>query len=142
MRKRHFIAVLAATVVLGGCSWLFPKAKSEAPEVTVKNGKISVEPEPLRFKVGGPPVDIVWQSDGKTRFAENGIVIDGEVERIGGPVINPKQDQIIECRALEQGQKFTCKNLRSRKGLFKYTVRLIQDGKPLPPHDPGIMNME
>lgn len=140
--KKLVAMIVAATLLVGGCSLFSRGGKPEAPQVTVKNGQITVDPEPLRFKVGGAPVDIVWKVEGNLRFAQNGIVIDGEVEKVGAPP-NPRQDQIVECRLLgDSGQQFTCKNQRSRKGIFKYTVRLVQDGKPLPPHDPGIMNLE
>lgn len=142
-RRLSLTVAIALSTLIGACSLFSSRATPDKPLVTISNGKIAVEPEPLVFKVGGGAVDIVWRTDGKTLFAaENGIVIDGEVAVKDGPIINPRQDEIVNCRASQDRTTYTCTNKRSRKGLFKYTVRLVQDGKPLPPHDPGIMNLE
>lgn len=142
-RRLSLPVALVLSISIGACSLFSTRATPDKPLVTITGGKIAVEPEPLVFKLGGGPIDIVWRTDGKTLFsAENGIVIEGEVAVKDGPIINPRQDEIVNCRASQDRATFTCTNKRSRKGLFKYTVRLVQDGKPLPPHDPGIMNLD
>lgn len=142
-RSRALAVALGLSVVLGACSLFGPRGAPEKPVVTFKDGRIAVVPEPLIFKVGGGPVEIVWRIDGKLQFADkDGITIDGELAVRDGPIVNPRQDEIVNCRASEDRQQFTCTNKRSRKGIFKYTVRLVQDGRPLPAHDPGIMNIE
>jgi hypothetical protein len=133
-----------ATVLLSGCApfYLFFKIPTNAtPVVRVDNQVIkAVEPEPLRFKAGAGEVTITWQVDdpGLRFAASNGIVIDGE--RIGGR-LDPKQNEIVRCVADNERRRFSCLNRNTRKGEYKYTVRLeTSDGKPLTPFDPSIIN--
>jgi hypothetical protein len=89
-----------------------------------------VSPEPLIFRAGGGEVAIVWQLPrGATyRFPDNGIVIDG------------RQEEIVRCGPRNEGLEFSCVNLRSKPGKYKYTIRVLDGTKPLQPLDPTIEN--
>jgi len=75
-------------------------------------------------------------SDANYSFDSQGIVINGE--RVGGQ-LRP-QNQIANCGG---GPKhMTCTNANSRRGTFKYTVRLLDSNRRLIEHDPFIVNQE
>jgi hypothetical protein len=120
------------------------------PEVNVlADGTITVSPEPLIFNTNQRKVNIRWQvpKTSNLTFPDNGIVIDGEV--VGDPTpggagiqtrIESNQDEIAQCKVSADRKEFTCHNKHSRPGYFKYTIRLEQNGKPLKPFDPTMMN--
>lgn len=132
--KRFLFALLIVGLGLVGRGVL--AQPSDRPEVTVLNGEIRVQPDPLRFEPGRRNVHINWRlpNDSPHRFAENGIVIDREVtNRSGG-----QQTEVIDCRVTADGKQFSCLNKNTRPGVYKYTIRLMG----LPPKDPSIVNMQ
>ncbi len=142
------VSLLAASLALAltGCAQLYlllGKASNETPVVVVAGGVVkAVDPDPLRFKRGNTDVTITWQLDSAHRFAANGIVIDGEITRDPKGKPDPRQTEIVNC-ARQKDTRFTCQNRNTRPGTYKYTVRIeTADGKPLPPFDPVIVNME
>ena len=150
--KRSLYAVLVLGLALVGCS-VFAQPDTPAndrPLVTVVGTQISVQPNPLRFERGRGNVHINWRlpQGAKHRFAENGIVIDGEVDDPSARELKPgarlkAQSEVVECRRTANGLQFSCLNKNSRPGVYKYTVRLVDEkGVALPPHDPSIVNMQ
>lgn len=148
--KRLINAIAVVTLFTTGCSVFAQpdQASSERPVVSLVNGAIQVQPDPLRFNRDKRNVVINWRlpADAKVRFAENGIVIDGEVEGPNardmkkGAAVKP-QNEVVECRRTANGLQFTCLNRNTRVGVFKYTIRLVNEqGAPLPPFDPHIFN--
>jgi hypothetical protein len=145
MKPRALVLVGAlGTALLSGCApfYLFFKIPTNAtPVVRVENQVIkAVEPEPLKFKAGSGEVTITWQVDdpGLLFVATAGIFIDGE--KIAGK-INKDQNEIVRCVPDTERRRFSCVNRNTRKGEYKYTVRLeTRDGKPLKPFDPSIIN--
>lgn len=157
------LGLVAAGLALTACTTIkgeFPLPPAERPQVAVVNGSLVVSPEPLRFRVkpdGSGAVRIVWRlpRDEGFRFDKtNGIFIEGEVVKPlpkpdvprneGGQatiVIERRQDQIVECRAEDEGLAFSCLNKNSRKGTFSYSVR-VRDAKGnlLPVLDPDVIN--
>jgi hypothetical protein len=151
------LAVLLASL-LGGCATIRDYERASAtPQVTVAGGRISVSPDPLLFGKEQQNVLIVWQLPKGTnlRFPEGGIVIEGEITSkvLGGStdrgaqnnaapsiVINRDQTEIVDCKARNEGLEFTCLNRHTRPGLYKYSIRVLEDGKPLEPLDPSVMN--
>lgn len=117
------------------------KPSSSTPFVNIADGLVkSVTPDPLAFAKDQGKVKITWSINaGGYRFAaKQGIFIDGEL--IGGRLV-PGQKEIIECQAGSDRLTYSCVNLNSRKGTYKYTVNLeTADGKPLKPFDPTIAN--
>lgn len=142
--KARLVIGALATALLAGCApfYLFLKIPTNAtPVVRVENQVIrAVEPEPLRFRAGAGEVTITWQVDDPNLLfvSTTGIFIDGE--RIAGK-INKDQNEIVRCVPDSERRRFTCLNRNTRKGEYKYTVRLeTRDGKPLKPFDPSIIN--
>lgn len=133
MRKSFLIVAVAASL-LSGCSgwskWWGAPLDPARPQVSFIDGKISVKPEPLRFAKDQTQVTIVWSvpKGAGVTFADNGIVVD------------KARDEIVECRPRNEGLEFSCLNRHTVPGTYKYTIRLLQGGKPLEPHDPTIMN--
>lgn len=138
------------SLVLASCSIFERPPPPSNPVVSVKDGKISVAPDPLRFKVVQGPVDIVWRlaPDSGATFPDDGITIDGrlpfppaEAQRMMGQATkpDPRQTEIVDCRR-RSATEFSCRNRNTTPGVYKYTIRVVtKDGK-LPPFDPHIVN--
>lgn len=144
--NKHLIAAASLALLLGGCASHHhgPMRGPERPVVEVGGDSVkAVSPDPLRFRVGQGAAVITWRlgADGYA-FAANGIVIDGELDRPGGKLKSREQNEIIDCRPLANGRQFQCINRNTRAGAFKYTVRVLRDGKALAPFDPEIMNID
>lgn len=142
--KRILLAVLVG-FGLSGCAQfnrIFDIPSNQTPVVVVTNGVVtSVNPEPLRFSKEQGQVTIYWQAPTGYRFsARSGISVDGE--QIPGGKLDPKQNEVVECRPENDARtEFSCVNRNSRPGTYKYTVNLeTADGKPLKPFDPSIIN--
>ena len=156
MIKQLALALVAAAV-LAGCAGHRhhhaggdgPRSMHFNPMVSVKGGVVSIAPEPLVFLRSEKNVDITWRLPPGLSFPENGIVIEGRViEPPKGATtatarqgLDSRQEEIV-CPKQPGGQTFTCKNRNSRPGIYKYTIRVLQDGKPLPAYDPSIMNLD
>jgi hypothetical protein len=102
------------------------------PQVTVLAGKIQVQPDPIVFAKDQVNVTLTWQlpPDGKFTFAENGIVF----EKAAG-------DEVVNCHRGERPTEFTCLNRHTRPGIYKYDVRVLEDGKALDPLDPHMVDL-
>jgi hypothetical protein len=162
MRRLALIGALAASL-LGACASHHhgqsqgPSAASPLVFITFKDGlkpAVAVTPDPLYFRKDQTNVRIVWRLPeglGLT-FPANGIVIDGEVTNKppnndrtqrgdSKPTLfaNKEQNEIVDCRPAEGGQEFSCLYRHTRPGVFKYTIRVLSDGKPLDPLDPTLM---
>lgn len=110
------------------------------PQVRVDDkGRLSVNQEPLRFYKAQGPVTITWRlpADGRYSFPKDGIVI----ERLSanGSASGVETDE-FRCAPGAKPNEFSCLNRNSRRAEYKYTVRALQDGKPLPALDPRIIN--
>lgn len=143
MRKR-LAAVATLTLLLGACAWpQHERMRNARPVVDVSGDTVkSVSPDPLRFRPDQGAVVIHWRLSGSEySFPGNGIVIDGELDRPGGKIISRDQKEITDCRPLDQGRQFQCTYRNSRPGTFKYSVRVLRQGKALAPLDPEITNL-
>jgi hypothetical protein len=161
MRRLILVAALAVTL-LGACAHHRPHGGGLDPAaprvfITFKDGlkpAVAVFPDPLYFRKDQIDVRIVWRLPeglGLT-FPANGIVIEGEVTN--KPPNNDKtqrgaaaqslfvvkeQNEIVDCRPAEGGLEFSCLYKHTRPGVFKYTIRVLSDGKPLDALDPTVM---
>ena len=130
------------------------------PVVTIESGRIVVYPAVLVFLPQEKDFDIVWQlpKDGKFRFQEKGgIEIEGELldkvvrvpdgassigvkagERLA--LLDKDQREIVDCKASEGGFRYTCRNLHTRPGIFKYTIRVNDGGSTKLERDPPVAN--
>lgn len=123
------------------------------PLVSVKAGLISVSPEPLVLRRSESVDEIVWTLPPGLSFAKDGIRIEGLLLGRNGEPLPPRQDAHVtpdakpdprtaaHFRCEPRGaQQFACKvdRSQSRLGIYKYTIRVLQDGKALAPADPHI----
>jgi hypothetical protein len=166
------VAALVAAGVLGGCAMHHGERGEHhehhrrsmglqqhlQPQVSVKGGVISVSPEPLVYLKDEGAVSIVWHAPKGYTFPSDGIVVEGQLvdAKTGEPLrptqtmrppadrirLDSKQQQIVDCKVDGEGQRFSCRNRNSGFGWFKYSIRLLHDGKPVGPVDPEIMNVD
>lgn len=110
------------------------------PRVLIDDkGRLSVDQEPLRFYKAQGPVTITWRlpADGRYSFPQDGIV----VERLSANGCSAGvETEEFRCALGAKPNEFSCLNRNSRRAEYKYTVRALQDGKPLPALDPRIIN--
>lgn len=166
MRTRFVITVLGVSL-LAGCAMHSRDhaaaqgvhrgaALNQQPMVTVKGGIVSVGPEPLVFLKDEREQRITWRLPRGLSFADRGIVIEGRLldPATGQPLrpgqdalkndrvpIDPGQQEIVDCKPAADRQSYSCLNRNTRPGVFRYTIRVLADGKLLV-WDPAIMNME
>lgn len=158
MKKSVLIAAALAALVLGGCAhhqerhgrYLPPLDKRITPQVNVVDGKINA-PFVLYFFSREKNVSITWQlpKDSKYRFPENGIVIEGALteqvlrqprEGLAAAVPLDTRQTEIECQKQKGGLQFTCLNKNSKPGIYKYTIRVVDEKGKVLERDPYIMN--
>ncbi len=133
--KRCFVAIAAIIILLTG-SVAF--AQPVTALVTMEGASITVQPDPIQIKSARRLVVIRWElpANANYSFDPQGIVINGE--RLGGR-LRP-QNQIAHCGG---GPKHvTCVNSNTKRGEFKYTVRLLDANRRLVEKDPVIVNIE
>lgn len=109
-------------------------ASATSPMVVVVGGKIQrVVPDPLVFGADQVNVNVTWHlpKDGTLTFpAKGGIVFEAKAS-----------DEIVNCRASEDRKQFTCLNRHSKPGIYKYLVQVEDNGKPLEPLDPHLVDL-
>lgn len=132
---RTLFATLAAGLMLMGADAL---AQPVTARVTMEGTTITVQPDPIQVRRAQGAVVIRWElpPGASYTFDPQGIVINGE--RVGGQ-LRP-QDQIVRCGG--GPTHVTCTNSNSRRGTFKYTVRLLDVNRRLVEKDPEIVNLE
>jgi hypothetical protein len=136
------ILTTALATVLGGCTVNFYNLHQPpsgggtgdpaAPKVVVVNGNIVVDQDVLRFAKGQTNVRITWRLEGKggrLTFPENGVVFERAAD-----------GEIVDCKRSEDNTVFSCLNRHSKPGVYRYGINANEDGKPLKPLDPYIMN--
>lgn len=129
--KRSIFWALVSIVVLSSCAtrhgYRFAGVpfNPENPKVYVLDGKqIVVDQEPIYITRKGAV--IVWElpKDQKLTFPADGIVIRAE-----------RGD--FACRVEEGATRYACRWENAKPRVFyKYTIKVLQDGKELPPLDP------
>ena len=160
MKNRLLVYVVLA-LALSGCTtlkWVPRFEERRTPQVTVSEGRIVVTPEILFYFQDERDFIITFQlpkESGLTFPAKEAVVIEGELtdalirsgDRVG-VVLNPGQKEILDpdlkersCRRLSD-LEVACRNLHTRPGVYKYTIRVNgKDGRPLPSRDPPMVNM-
>lgn len=133
--KRHFVAIAAIVTSLLGSTVL---AQPVTARVTMEGTTISVQPNPIQVRKAQGAVVIRWElpANANYSFDPQGIAINGELVR---GQLRP-QDQIAHCGG--GPRHVTCTNSNSRRGTFKYTVRLLDVNRRLVQLDPEIVNIE
>lgn len=129
------LALLVAALALAGCATstrLQPGVpfNPERPRVFVLDGKfIAVDQEPVY--ITRKDATIVWElpADQKLTFPKDGIVISGE------------QARDFTCRPGESTRTFSCRLVFPRSNaIYKYSIKVELDGKPLKPLDPSMIS--
>ncbi len=164
--NRLLLAALAATFVMTGCS-LHPRhhdprpgpgttsadALHTQPLLTVREGIISVAPEPIVVSISElrkKNQPIVWRLPAGYRFQKLGIEVLGvlpptlEALKNTTLVPNPVGKAALECQAVEKDeQAFACRfTERAVKGVYRYAIRVIDPaGKPID-WDPSVFAMD
>jgi hypothetical protein len=135
MKMHCLVAILAAAAVLFGSNAL---AQPVTAQVTMEGTAIAVQPDPIQVRRTQGSVVIRWElpANANYSFDPQGIVINGEL--VNGQ-LRP-QDQIVRCGG--GPRHVTCTNSNSRRGIFKYTVRLLDANRRLVEKDPQIVNLE
>jgi hypothetical protein len=137
MNMKRFIVGAAAVAVLSAVSSAV--AQPITAVVTLTGADIRVQPERIEVRRSQGAVVIRWDlpSGANYNFHPEGIVINGEVTRQG---LTASQDQIANCSG--GPRHVTCTNRNSRRGNFKYTVRLLDQNQRLIEKDPFIVNID
>lgn len=149
--KRVLLLAALCVLALSGCDVLrgaFGMPTNDRPVVKLVGSQVSVDPPTLHFRSSQGAVPIRWTLDGPAgaKFADDGIVIEGEVTDGTREVrpnlpLNRQQREVVDCRIQPGGRDFMCLNRNTRPGVYKYTVKLIApDGTRLPPLDPMLVN--
>jgi len=152
--KKLTLLGLAAAALLGGCASVqTPDYLRDAatPQIKLDDklgpAAFTVSPGTLAFPPGQGKVVIVWRlpqdlgTHTRLRFAaRNGIFINGEIinkvrtvllpggdsarEGPGRIVIDGKQQEIVDCKPGKDALEYSCVNLHTRPGQYKYTITL------------------
>jgi hypothetical protein len=133
--KRYLVAIAAAAALLSGSDVL---AQPVAARVTMEGTTITVQPDPIQIKRAQGAVVIRWElpAGASYNFDPQGIVVNGQQVR---GQLRP-QDQILHCGG--GPRHVQCVNNNSRRGTFKYTVRLLDANRRPVEKDPLIVNAE
>jgi hypothetical protein len=158
------VAAVLSVAVLGGCATQhhdharhMSEMLYQRPLVTVKGDIISVSPEPLVMFKSDPKAEVVWTLPSGYSFARRGITIEGLLLGRTDEPLTPRQDaQLSEGAKPDPGtrnhfvceprgaQQYACKADPKlvRNGIYKYSVRVLKDGKELPVADPNIFHLD
>jgi hypothetical protein len=135
MNKLRF-GTVAAILFLGGCAHDMAASgpgrtpNKFSPVVDVVGGAITIDQDEIRFAPEEKNVRITWQlARDNYRFPADGIVFaSGAAE-------------FAHCGPQANGLRYSCVNVHSRPGRYKYTVNVVDlQGKRLPPLDPIVQN--
>lgn len=143
MTRRLLLTSALLATLLGGCSIHHHHYHQQpgtgtgsgdpaAPKVIVSNGTIMVDQDVLRFRKDQVNVTVTWRLEGKggrLTFPENGVVFERAAD-----------GEIVDCKRSADNTVFSCVNKHSRPGVYRYGINVNEDGKPLKPLDPYIMN--
>jgi hypothetical protein len=154
MNYKLLISCVAVVSLQAGCSlpWLGrdKAVDPRTPPVEFDNGKITV-PTVIVFPPGEKDVDVTWKlpANSKARFAKDGgIVIEGALtdKLVRGEslsvVLDRAQTEVVCPKAgSADGLSFTCRNKHSKPGVYKYTIRLVDESGKLIELDPSLVNM-
>lgn len=151
-RTAVLLLPVAVAALLSGCK-MFHKQDAGTnlrPAITVKNGEIDIQPPVLRYRKSEGPVTITWHlaaRDGVT-LADPAVVIEDPQRVKATPEgdlakLCPKgydaPEGVFNCAPGAKAGEYSCKNANAKPGCYKYTFRLMVNGK-LVEKDPPIIN--
>ncbi len=142
MNKHILIAALAALTLAacgnkgsGGSGTPTP----ETPQVGVENNAITVKPDPIQFAKEKKDVKISWQlpSGSAFTFPQNGIRFNDGIEEGN---TKSAREEFVKCTVEGKGEAYSCINLHTVPGKYKYWITLQGGDKTPPPLDPIVVN--
>jgi hypothetical protein len=154
MHSKKMPLIVALTLSLAGCATLGPTiAPLEIranPQVTVVGGKISLSSDVLYFGPTEKNVRITWKLPPSGAKSSIKITVDGALTDVSGKavindkpttfvVLDPNQQEIVDCAPSADGLSFSCLNKNSKPGAYKYTIRVDSDGT-VAQRDPLVVN--
>ncbi len=137
--------LVTGIAALTACAPLSPRIQPlptrQAPQVTVANGKINVDPELIVFAKSEGRQRVVWTIPRDVPYVfhrQRGIVIEGEIldetikDSKGRPEavrLRTQQDQVTcDAEAGSNNKSFACEFKNERLMTFKYTIRVLPEG--------------
>lgn len=145
MTRRLLLAATLLTALLGGCGMHHhhrhqppPKGSPTtvdpaAPVVLVAHGTVMIDQGVIRFGKDQVNVPITWRLSGrdgsKLTFPDNGVVFERAAD-----------GEITDCRRSLDHTAFTCINRHTKPGIYRYGINVNENGRPLKPLDPHMMN--
>jgi hypothetical protein len=125
------LPVAAAVVLLTGCVPMFAASPGDPrpTNVSATDGQLSVDQEPIYVHTAG--ATITWRvgTFSSLRFPSDGAV-----------TFRDAPEGEFRCNTIQDGRGVICIDRYSKAGRYKYTIRVLQDGKELPPLDPNVVN--
>ena len=123
------VLLAALLPLLSSCMHLDRHVAGDAPVrvLVTREGQVAVARDPIYV---GAPTTLEWRLSrwGSLTFARDGIVV------------HDAPEGEFRCAPAEDAKVFLCEDRYSRPGRYKYSVHVLEDGKPLPPLDPFIVN--
>ena len=128
--KTKLVLLAVLLPLLSSCMHLVDRrVRGDAPVrvLVTRDGQVAVARDPIYVNA---PTTLEWRLPrwGGLTFARNGIVV------------HEAREGEFTCAPAEDGKVFTCQDRYSVPGRYKYTVNVLEDGKPLAPLDPFIVN--
>jgi guanyl-specific ribonuclease Sa len=129
--NKQILTAAALALMLTACGKPTSRLDPTKPQVSVADGKINIDQEVIEFKPEEKNVTIAWQlpKGSPHRFPRDGIVF----EKPDG--------EIVECQARSEGTEFTCLNRHTKRGDYKYSIKVQEGNKPPIERDPTVRNM-
>ena len=128
--KKSLSLTAALVVLLGACVPMIAASPGDPRPTTVDvvNGQIVVDQEPIY--VSTPGASIIWRvpTTAAFRFPDSNAIT----------FTNAPEGE-FRCSTNGNGTQAVCVDRHSRTGTFKYTIRVIQDGRELS-LDPNVVN--
>ena len=163
-RVRAITLIAFAATALAGCTSFdrvqrLGDALHEQPVLTVRDGVISVAPEPITFYPSQAKGPIVWRLPDGYTFPADGIVILGQVVDAQGRSVPPTTQALkdpglrvqpagraaFSCRLNESNRReFACEAVKGRisRGVYRYAIHVLdKDGKRIE-SDPNVFAMD
>jgi hypothetical protein len=143
--KKLFVLAIGAAMLVGGCVAQQSRgARPSVPRSWSPTARCSAS-TPSRWN--SRRARVRWSSTGRPRRATcspaAASVIEGEVDRVGGPIIDKSPTEVGRCVVTGNRQQVQCTNAAQPQGhLQVHRAAGASDGKALPAFDPYIVNKE
>ncbi len=126
MNKRAWIAAVCVLVLTACASQIglepFAIMRTSGPDVLVSvvNGAIDPQPDPIRFPIDKKNVWVIWE----IRDPASGWRFNHHSDPKPGIFIRTPTGDIVNCHWQARGVRFACFNIHKFSGEYKYDVNL------------------